>query len=141
MTKLNTPEKLGLGLYLAVVTLVAGLPVLLGFFAPLWFPHAGGPKMGVLPWSPLLAIAFILVIVVLGEISDRIVLKVFTSASKIAVQALQTLLTFIAMLGCYWLVMTTYQSALIAAATATLGYVLLSPLINRLDAKAPRNDV
>lgn len=140
MTKLNTPEKLGLGLYLALVTLTAGLPVFLGFFSPLWFPQIGGPKTGVLLWSPLLAIAFILVILVLGEISDRIVLKVFASASKFAVQTLQTLLTFVVMLGCYRLVMTTYQAALIAAVTATLGYLLLSPLINRLGAKAPRND-
>ena len=140
MTKLNTPAKLGLGLFLALVTLAAGLLVLLGFFSPLWFPQVGGPKAGVLLWSPLLAVAFILVILVLGEISDRIVLKVFASSSKLAVQTLQTLLTFVVMLGCYRMAMTTNHAALIAAATATLGYLLLSPLINRLDAKAPRND-
>ncbi|MGP5025962.1 hypothetical protein ACTXI4_12340 [Glutamicibacter ardleyensis] len=140
MNKLNTPEKFGLGLYLAMVTLAAGLPVLLGFFAPLWFSQFGAPIPGILLWSPLLTIVFVLIILVLGEISDRIVLKVFNSASKIAVQTLQTLLTFIVMIGCYRLVMTSYQAALIAAVTATLGYLVLSPVIKRLEKKAPRND-
>lgn len=140
MNKLNSPEKLGLGLLLAVVTLAAGLPVLLGFFAPLWFPQLGAPKQGILLWSPLLTIVFVLVILVLGEISDRIVLKIFNSASKIAVQTLQTLLTFVVLLGCYRLVMTEYQAALIASVTATVGYLVLSPLINKLAENAPRAD-
>ncbi|MGO2482690.1 hypothetical protein [Glutamicibacter sp. BW77] len=127
------------GLYLAMVTLATGLPVLLGFFAPLWFSQFGNPKPGILIWSPLLTIVFVLIILVLGEISDRIVLKIFNSASKMAVQTLQTLLTFVVMLGCYRLVMTSYQSALIAAVTATLGYVVLTPLINRLERNAPRS--
>ncbi|HJX79321.1 hypothetical protein [Glutamicibacter sp.] len=141
MNKLNTPEKFGLGFYLAMVTLVTGLPVLLGFFAPLWFSQFGAPKPGILLWSALLTIVFVLIILVLGEISDRIVLRVFNSASKAAVQTLQTLLTFVVMIGCYRLVMTSYQAALIAAVTATLGYLVLSPVINRLEKKAPRSDV
>ncbi|HAY42342.1 MAG TPA: hypothetical protein DCY59_01765 [Micrococcaceae bacterium] len=140
MNNLNTPEKFGLGLYLAMVTLVTGLPVLLGFFAPLWFAQFGAAKPGLLLWSPLLAIVFVLIILVLGEISDRVVLKVFNSASKVAVQTLQTLLSFVVMLGCYRLTMTSYQAALIAAVTATLGYLVLSPVINRLEKKAPRSD-
>lgn len=83
-----------------MVTLVAGLPVLLGYFSPLWFPQFGDPRAGVLLWSPLLTVAFILVILVLGDISDRIVLKVFASSGKFAVQTLQMLLTFVVMLGC-----------------------------------------
>ncbi|WP_159613288.1 hypothetical protein [Glutamicibacter sp. JC586] len=140
MSTLKTSEKFGFGLFLSLVTLAAGLPVLLGFFAPLWFPQAGSPKHGVLLWSPLLTIVFVLVILVLGEISDRIVLKVFNSASKIATQALQTLLSFIVMLGCYRLVMTEYEGALLASATATVGYLVLSPLTNKMAEKAPRTD-
>jgi len=140
MSKLNTPEKLGLGLYLAIVILAAGLPVLLGFFTPLWLSQLGNPKSGVLLWSPLLTVGFVLLILFLGEMSDRMVLRVFGSASKIAVQTLQTLLTFVVMVGCYRLVMTSYQAALIAALTATLGYLVLSPVINRLDRKTPRSD-
>ena len=140
MSTLKTSEKFGFGLYLSLVTLAAGLPVLLGFFAPLWFPQLGAPKHGILLWSPLLTIVFVLVILVLGEISDRIVLKVFNSASKIATQTLQTLLSFVVLLGCYRLVMTEYQAALIASATATVGYLVLSPLINKMAEKAPRTD-
>lgn len=77
---------------------------------------------------------------VLGEISDRIVLKIFNSSSKIAVQTLQTLLTFLVMLGCYRLVMTEYQAALIASVTATMGYLVLSPLTNKMAEKTPRAD-
>lgn len=140
MNKLNTPEKLGFGLYLATVTLATGLPLLLGFFTPLWFSQLGNPRPGILFWSPLLTVVFVLIILILGEISDRIVLKVFNSASKIAVQSLQTLLTFVVILGCYRLVMTSYRAALIAAVTATLGYLVLSPVINRSEKKAPRSD-
>lgn len=140
MNTLKTSEKLGFGLYLSLVTLIAGLPVLVGFFIPLWFPQLGAPKHGILLWSPLLTIVFVLVILVLGEISDRIVLKVFSSASKVATQALQTLLSFVVLLGCYRMVMTEYQAAMIASVTATLGYLLLSPLINKMADKAPRTD-
>lgn len=140
MSTLKPIEKFGLGLYLSPVTLAAGLPVLLGFFTPLWFPQLGVPKQGVLLWSPLLTIVFVLAILVLGEISDRIVLRIFNSASKIAVRTLQTFLTFLVMLGCYRLVMTEYQAALIASVTATVGYLVLSPLINKMAEKAPRAD-
>lgn len=139
MSALKTSEKFGFGLYLSLVTLAAGLPVLLGFFAPLWFSQVGAPKHGILLWSPLLTIVFVLVILILGEISDRFVLKVFNSASKIATQALQTLLSFVVLLGCYRLVMTDYQAALVASVTATLGYLVLSPLINKMAEKAPKN--
>lgn len=44
------------------------------------------------------------------------------------------------MLGCYRLVMTEYQAALIASVTATVGYLVLSPLINKMAEKAPRAD-
>lgn len=74
--------------------------MLLGYFSPLWFPQCGDLRAGVLLWSPLLSIAFILVILVLGDISDRIVLKVFASSGNFAVQTLQMLLTFVVMLGC-----------------------------------------
>jgi len=140
MSTLKPTEKFGLGLYLSLVTLAAGLPVLLGFFTPLWFPQLGAPKNGILLWSPLLTIVFVLVILVLGEISDRIVLKVFNSASKVATQTLQTLLSFVVLLGCYRLVMTEYQAAMIASLTATVGYLVLSPLINKMAEKAPRTD-
>lgn len=140
MNKLNTAEKLGLGLYLAIVILATGLPILLGFFTPLWLSQLGNPKPGILLWSPLLTVAFVLMILFLGEMSDRMVLRVFDSTSKIAVQTLQTLLTFVVMVGCYRLVMTSYKAALIAALTGTLGYLVLSPVINRLDKKAPRSD-
>ncbi|QXQ11838.1 hypothetical protein [Paeniglutamicibacter sp. Y32M11] len=140
MNKLNTPEKLGFGLYLAMVTLATGLPLLLGFFTPLGFSQLGNPRPGILFWSPLLTVVFVPIILILGEISDRIVLRIFNGASKIAVQSLQTLLTFVVILGCYRLVMTSYQAALIAAVTATLGYLVLSPVINRLEKKAPRSD-
>lgn len=139
MSTLKTSEKFGFGLYLSLVTLAAGLPVLLGFFAPVWVPQVGTPKHGILLWSPLLTIVFVLVVLVLGEISDRIVLKVFNSASKVATQTLQTLLSFVVLLGCYRLVMTDYQAALVASVTATLGYVVLSPIINKMAEKAPKN--
>ncbi|MBF6670259.1 hypothetical protein [Glutamicibacter sp. FBE19] len=140
MSTLKTSEKFGFGFYLSLVTIAAGLPVLLGFFTPLWFPQLGAPKHGILLWSPLLTIGFVLVTLVLGEISDRIVLKIFNSASKVATQALQTLLSFVVLLGCYRLVMTEYQAALVASVTATLGYLVLSPLINKLAVKAPKAD-
>lgn len=141
MNTLKSSEKFGLGLFLSLVTLAAGLPVLLGFFTPLWFPELGAPKHGILLWSPLLTIVFILVILVLGEISDRIVLKVFNSANKTATQALQTLLSFLVLLGCYRLAMTEYRAALIASVTATLGYLVLAPLINKMAEIAPRTDL
>lgn len=140
MSTLKSSEKFGLGIFLTLVTLVAGLPVLLGFFTPLWFPQLGAPRHGILIWSPLLTIVFVLVILVLGEISDRIVLRMFDSANKAATQTLQTLLSFVVLLGCYRLVMNEYQTALIASITATVGYLVLSPLINKMAEKAPRTD-
>lgn len=140
VNKLSASEKFGFGFYLALVALVTGLPVLLGFFTPLRFPQFGAPQPGILPWSALLTIVFVLVILVLGEISDRIVLKVFSSASTAAVKTLQTLLTFVVMIACYRLVMTTYQAALISALTATGGYLLLTPVINWIERKTERND-
>lgn len=133
-------EKFGFGLYLALVTLLAGAPVLLGFFAPLWFSQVGEPKNGILLWSPFLTVVFVLIILVLGKITDRLVLRVFNSASQAATQMLQTLLSFVVMLGCYRLVMTDYRAALVASVTATLGYLLFSPLINKLAKKSTRTE-
>lgn len=139
MKRLSTHQRSLLGLYLALVTLASGLPILLGFFTPLWIAHYGTPRPGVLPWSPLLTIIFVLLVLALGEISDRIVLRVFNTAHKLPVHILQALMTFIVMLACYRLVMTTYEAAVIAALTAVLGYLLLAPLINHLYKKAPKD--
>ncbi len=139
MSKLNAPEKIGFGVFLLLAILTAGLPVFLGFFTPLWLPQFGSLLDGVLPWTPLLVVLYMIIIVVLAEISDRIVLRVFNSASRVSVEVLQSLLTFIVMVGCYRLTMTEYRAAVVAALIASIGYLVLSPVINHLYKTAPRD--
>ena len=79
-----------------------------------------------------------IIIVILGEISDRIVVRIFSSAHRLGVETLQSLLTFAVMIGCYRLVITDYRAALVSALVATITYVALSPVINRLDKAVPK---
>lgn len=111
-----------------------------GIFCPAMVLPVRNSEPGILVWSPLLTIACVLIIFVLGEISDRLIIKIFNSASQLAMQTLQTLLTFLVMLGCYRLVMMSYQAVLIAAVTATLGNLILTPLINGPEKNASRSE-
>ncbi|MGP9489178.1 hypothetical protein ACT3UD_03780 [Glutamicibacter sp. 287] len=126
-------------LYLAACALMAGLPFLIGFLTPLWLPQLGELKQGLWPWVPVLVIVFTLVLLATGEITDRLVRLLFPDAGKIASNTLESLLSFVVIVGCYYLVMSTYPLALASAAISVAVYLLCTPLINRLTASAPRD--
>ncbi|WP_404289981.1 hypothetical protein [Glutamicibacter arilaitensis] len=137
--KPNPLELLFFILYLATCALMAGLPFIIGFLTPLWLPQLGELKAGLWPWVPVLVIAFTLVLLAAGELTDRLVRLLFSGASKAASNTLESLLSFVVIVGCYYLVMSTYPLALASAAISVAVYLLCTPLINRLTARAPRD--
>lgn len=124
-------------LFLLGCVLFAGLPVALGFLTPLALPVLGELKTGLWGWVPILTIGFTLVVMLSGEITDRIVLHSFKGAGKWGIETLQSLLTFAVLVLLFNLVMDTYTLALTSAAVAVVLYLLFAPLISKMYKKVP----
>lgn len=137
--KLKTHELLIFILVLLGCVFFAGLPVALGFLAPLALPVLGELKAGLWGWVPLLTVVFTLTVLLAGEITDRLVLRTFKGSGKWGIEILQSLLSFVVLVLLFNLVMDTYKLALTSAGVALVLYLLFGPLINKLNRKLPRS--
>lgn len=138
MSKLNFSDKATFGLFLAGCLFVAGIPIFVGFFTPVWLHSLGASNARVLLWSPLLTIVFLVVFLVATEITDRLIAGIFGPPSRMSLKLLQALVGFCGFSALYALTMTTWQVAMASAFIASVLYLAFSPLVNCLEKSAPR---
>ncbi|WP_404290014.1 hypothetical protein [Glutamicibacter arilaitensis] len=99
-------------------------------------PQLGDLVDGLWPWVPLFDLGFSLGVLLLGQITDRLVLRMFKGAGKWGVEVLQSLLSYAVLVVLFDVVMSTHAVVLTSVAVSVVFYLISTPLFKRLDAKA-----
>ncbi len=137
-------EPLGAGgiavfaLFLAGVVLLVAVPLAVGLGTAVLIPGLGGLKPGVLPWGGLILIGFLLAWLVANEIVDFALKLIVPKDLPVVGEVLSTVGGLLVLTGLFTLVVTSTLTALVAAVIASLLLLALKPVIDRLEANAPR---
>ncbi|MDN5812025.1 MAG: hypothetical protein L0H61_03590 [Micrococcaceae bacterium] len=140
----RNPEPLGLGgiavlaLLLAGSVLLVAVPLAVGLGAAVAIPGLGDFKPGVLAWGAVILIGFLLAWLVAVEFVEFVLRSFLPRDLRVAREALSLLAGLAVLTGLFSLVVTSTLTALVAAVIASLVLFALKPVIDRLEANAPR---
>ncbi|MGP5071280.1 hypothetical protein ACTXI0_02625 [Arthrobacter rhombi] len=140
----QTSEPLGVGgvtilvLFLAGSVLLVAVPLGIGLGAAVALPGLGDFKPGVLPWGALILIGFLLAWLVADEVLEFALKLILPRDLRVAREVLSLLGGLAVLTGLFTLVVTSTLTAFVAAAIASLLLLALKPVIDRLEANAPR---